>query len=102
MRIYTCGPTVYDDAHVGHARAALALADGGRRWRRVLTTWSYASSSDPRLVFGLGDRSGDPREPAKIVVEWPDGQREEFDEVAAGAYTTLRQGSGRPAAEADG
>ena len=23
-RIYCCGPTVYDDAHVGHARAALA------------------------------------------------------------------------------
>ncbi len=22
--VYTCGPTVYDDAHVGHARAALA------------------------------------------------------------------------------
>ena len=24
VRIYCCGPTVYDDAHVGHARAALA------------------------------------------------------------------------------
>jgi len=24
VRVYCCGPTVYDDAHVGHARAALA------------------------------------------------------------------------------
>src|SRR6185312_4088956 len=24
VRIYTCGPTTYDVAHIGHARAALA------------------------------------------------------------------------------
>src|SRR3954471_7489232 len=24
LRIYTCGPTVYDVAHIGHARAAIA------------------------------------------------------------------------------
>ena len=24
LRVYTCGPTVYDVAHIGHARAAVA------------------------------------------------------------------------------
>lgn len=73
------------------ARAALSLDDGTTLWRRVTVGWSYASSNDPRLLFGLGDGG----EPVKIVVDWPDGRREEFAATAEGAYTTLVQGSGR-------
>ncbi|HUP25376.1 MAG TPA: VCBS repeat-containing protein [Thermoanaerobaculia bacterium] len=70
-------------------------------WRRVRTDGSYVSASDPRLLFGLGDGGvGDPGPGAieKVWVRWPDGSIEEFapDRVAVGAYTTLRQGSGRP------
>ena len=63
--------------------------------RRVRTSRSYASSSDPRLLFGLGElRSGS----ARVRVHWPDArgpQVEEWDEVAIGSYTTLVRGSGR-------
>ena len=74
------------------ARAALHLADGTVLWRRVDAGGGYASSNDPRLLFGLGDGGA----PVKIVVEWPGGRREEFEPTPAGAYTTLVQGSGRP------
>jgi len=76
------------------AEATLRLADGRTLTRRVVTSWSYASSNDPRLLFGLGDDGGD--EVAEVVVAWPDGSRERWRGLATGGYTTLRQGAGEP------
>jgi hypothetical protein len=59
--------------------------------RLVRIEGSYASASDPRVVFGLGDsaaRSG------RVIVKWPDSTLETFAGVPAGRYTTLRRGQG--------
>ncbi len=76
------------------ARAALERPGRPALWRRVEAGGSYASARDPRLLFGLGPA------PAKLAgavvrVHWPSGAVEEWTGLAAGRYTTLREGSGR-------
>lgn len=65
---------------------------GGREIRRVRTDGSYASASDPRVVFALA-----PVDPARASLEvaWTDGSREQFTLPPAGRYTTLRRGEGK-------
>ncbi|HUP25375.1 MAG TPA: CRTAC1 family protein [Thermoanaerobaculia bacterium] len=82
--------------------AKVGLFRRGRptQWRRVRTDGSYASASDPRVLFGLGDGGlGDPGpgEIEKVWVRWPDGSVEVLgpDQVTVGAYTTVRQGDDR-------
>ncbi len=60
--------------------------------RQVRTGGSYASTSDPRLLFALAGPSA-----SGLLVAWPDGRRELFPPPPAGRYTTLAQGSGQPA-----
>ncbi len=75
-----------------HAMGAwVGLERTGRKtlWRRVKSDGSYLSANDPRLHFGLG---ASPRADA-IVVQWPDGQRERWTDIAAGRPLTLRRGA---------
>ena len=65
---------------------------GGDRWHRVRTSRSYASASDPRLLFGLG-RS---EEVSEVRVQWPGGRSESWPGPPVDRYTTLVQGTGRP------
>jgi len=65
-------------------------AGGKSWWRLVQPAYSYASSNDPRVQFGLGDtRSVD-----TIRVRWPDGIDEVFPGGVADRYITLKRGSG--------
>ncbi|CAN5214010.1 hypothetical protein BH24PSE2_BH24PSE2_02530 [soil metagenome] len=79
------------------ARAALVRDGSLQQWRRVRTDGSYASASDPRILFGLGET----RKPQSVRVVWPDGSIEEWPSLATGRYHTLKQGTGR-AIEPDG
>jgi len=85
----------------GHGRdaygARIELRRDGKptQWRTVHSDGSYASASDPRILFGLGGEEGDP----SVRVHWLGGRVEEWTGVAANRYTVLRYGQGRVVAE---
>jgi enediyne biosynthesis protein E4 len=74
------------------ARVAVLRPGGRPLWRWVHTDSSYLSASDVRVHFGLGQKP----EIEGVLVRWPDGSREKWDNVRADAVTSLRQGSGKP------
>ena len=55
--------------------------------RRVGTDGSFASASDPRIVFGLGDDE----QPQWVQVRWPDASESRFGPLATRRYHRLRQ-----------
>ncbi len=69
----------------------MTRGDAGPVRRRVHTDGSYCSTRDRHVHFGLG-ASG---EPVALVVRWPDGSSERWDEVAVDRTVTLRRGEGR-------
>jgi hypothetical protein len=71
-------------------RVAVFRRDARTLWRRVHTDGSYCSSSDPRVLFGLGDAP----EITKVQAHWVSGRIEEWTGLPLGKYTTLREGSG--------
>jgi hypothetical protein len=79
------------------ARVAVVRGDGSTLWRRVATDGSYLSSSDPRVLFGLGAAST--IETVRVI--WPDGRHEEWPEVTVGHYHTLTYGDGAVFTEED-
>ncbi len=72
------------------ARVELRRPGKPSLWRRARSDGSYVSANDPRVLFGLGDAP----KIDKVVVRWPSGRVEEWKDVPAGTYTTLREGSG--------
>jgi hypothetical protein len=78
--------------------ATVELQQLGRTLRRrAHTDSSYLSSSDVRLHFGLGEDA----KVERLMVHWPDGQREVWDQVRADQILPLKQGSGRAVAGRD-
>jgi enediyne biosynthesis protein E4 len=71
-------------------RVAVFRRNAPALWRRVHSDGSYCSSSDPRVLFGLGDDS----EITKVQAHWVSGRVEEWTGLPLGKYTTLREGSG--------
>jgi len=60
-------------------------------WRRVYTDSSYLSASDVRAHFGLGTKPN----LKSVLVHWPDGSKESWDNVQPDQIVVLRQGSGK-------
>ncbi len=60
-------------------------------WRRARADGSYASANDPRVLVGTGDSA----KLGRVRVYWTSGHVEEWSELEAGSYTTLREGEGQ-------
>jgi hypothetical protein len=71
------------------ARVELRRSDGRSLWRRVRTDGSFATSNDPRVLFGLGPSVRE----VDLRVHWPDGTVGEWRNLATDRYFTLRQES---------
>ena len=71
------------------ARVEVKQANGPTLWRRVHTDGSYASTNDPRVLFGLGSTS----ESVSVRVLWPDGREETWPDVAIDRWVSLQQGA---------
>ncbi|MCW3099970.1 MAG: hypothetical protein JWL77_5588 [Chthonomonadaceae bacterium] len=73
--------------------AKVAIVHKGQNpiWRRCHTDGSYGSASDARVHFGLG---ADPTIQS-VLVQWPHGTLERWDNVRADRQVTLRQGTGK-------
>ena len=56
------------------AAARVRSSDGSEQWRTVLPGTSYASSTDPRLHYGLGAQG----EPVTVRIRWSDGTEGEY------------------------
>jgi hypothetical protein len=54
------------------AQIKLTAADGSVQWNEVTTAVGYASSSDPRVHFGLGKN----KRIREIEIRWPSGIRQ--------------------------
>jgi hypothetical protein len=74
------------------ARVELVCAGKPSQFRRVRTDGSFASASDPRVLFGLGDGAANP----VVRVAWPSGRYEQFTDLPLDQYTTLTEGTGKP------
>ena len=68
----------------------LRLTDGRTITRRVRTGMSYASSSDPRVLFGLAEADA----MDETRVRWPDDVEETFGALDLRRYHMLRRGEG--------
>jgi hypothetical protein len=74
--------------------AVVTVTAGRQRWTRLINPgFSYLSSSDPRVHFGLGANETVDR----IEVLWPDGTAETFAGGAVNRVRILKHGTGQTA-----
>jgi hypothetical protein len=83
----------FDPAHNRDANGARikVIMDGKKILRLVNPGYSFCSSNDSRVHFGLGMNSA----PVTIVVQWPGGESETFNEISVDQIVTLRKGEGK-------
>ncbi len=66
------------------------LVGGMSQFQQKLGGGSYASASDRRLFFGLGQAT----KADAVRVVWPSGRKDEFTNLQAGQFVTIKEGSG--------
>ena len=72
------------------ASISLDTGDGRRLWSRAGADGSYASSNDPRILFGIGSGKIDEFD---VRIMWPDGAEEVRKAMARGRYHAIQQKS---------
>jgi len=70
------------------AQIRIATPDGKKQWNECTTAVGYASSSDPRVHFGLGKND----KIAEMEIRWPSGVRQVLKDVAADRVVTVEEG----------
>ena len=73
--------------HDGIGAKVTLTAAGRRRTKQRLGGTSYASASDPRLLFGLGASA----RIDEVEVRWPSGQVSTLKNVSANQYLTIKE-----------
>jgi len=69
------------------AQIQVTTEDGSKQWNEVTTAVGYASSSDPRVHFGLGKNS----QIKEIAIRWPSGIRQVLSDVKADQILTVEE-----------
>jgi hypothetical protein len=89
VRIRTVGVTDNRDG-IG---ALIRVRSGDQQFvRQVRPHYSYLSSNEPMVHFGLGRAEG----PVSATVRWPSGMTERWDGLAVDRLHTFTQGGGAP------
>jgi hypothetical protein len=69
------------------ARVTVTDSAGGRQLFDVTAAGSYLSSNDPRLLVGLGNRTG----VRSVEVRWPDGRTQTVNNPQVDRYVTINE-----------
>ena len=86
LGVELAGPQVQP---TGHRRAAdrASSRPAARLVRTVQAGSSYLSSSDPRVLFGLGEEAG----VKKLTIHWPSGTVQVLENLPAGRYVKVEE-----------
>ena len=71
------------------ARIEVIVSEKNVLRRRARTDGSYLSANDPRVLVGLGNAT----RVETVRVRWPDGSDEEWKDLEADRYVSLKQGT---------
>ena len=69
------------------AKIRITTKDGKMQWNQVTTAVGYASSSDCRVHFGLGEN----RRIQEIQIRWPSGIVQTLRDVAANQILAIEE-----------
>jgi hypothetical protein len=69
------------------AQIKITTDDGNKQWNEVTTAVGYASSSDPRVHFGLGKNE----KIKEIEIRWPSGIKQTLKNVPADQILTIEE-----------